>query len=70
MFPRDMVCLRKISVETVHEEDTEDDDDDNDYNNNNNNKINAGTSDVSTMNSNTRISATRCSLGTWFFSGT
>jgi len=33
------------------------------------NGVNAGTSDMSTMNSNTRIAATRCSLGTWFVSG-
>jgi hypothetical protein len=31
--------------------------------------VNTGTSDVSTMNSNIRIAATRCSLGTWFVSG-
>jgi hypothetical protein len=30
MFPRDMVCLRNMSVDTVHKGDTEDDDDDND----------------------------------------
>jgi hypothetical protein len=36
MFPRDMVCLRNISVDTLHKGDTEDDDDDNDNNNNNN----------------------------------
>jgi len=30
MFPRDMVCLRNISVDTLHKEDTED---------NNNNSI-------------------------------
>ena len=35
MFPRDMVCLRNISVDTLHKGDNEDDDDDN---NNNNNK--------------------------------
>jgi hypothetical protein len=35
MFPRDMVCLRNISVDTLHKGDTEDDDDDD---NNNNNK--------------------------------
>ena len=29
MFPRDMVCLRNISVDTLHKGDTEDDDDDN-----------------------------------------
>ena len=32
MFPRDMVCLRNISVDTLHEGDTED-------NNNNNNNV-------------------------------
>jgi len=39
MFPRDMVCLRSISVDTLHKGDTEDDDDDN--NNGSNNSINA-----------------------------
>jgi hypothetical protein len=38
MFPRDMVCLRNISVDTLHKGDAEDDDDDD--NNNNNNNIN------------------------------
>jgi hypothetical protein len=34
-----MVCLRHISVDTLHKGDTEEDDDDeNDNNNNNNNK--------------------------------
>jgi len=33
------------------------------------NGVNAGTSDMSTMNTNTRIAAIRCSLGTWFVSG-
>jgi len=33
------------------------------------NGVNAGTSDVSTMNSYTRIAATQCSLGPWFISG-
>jgi len=33
------------------------------------NGVNAGTSDMSTMNSYIRIVATRCSLGTWFVSG-
>ena len=37
MFPRDMVCLRNRSVDTLHKGDTEDDDDDDDNNNNNNN---------------------------------
>jgi hypothetical protein len=34
VFPKDMVCLRNISVDTPHKEDTED----NNNNNNNNNK--------------------------------
>ena len=40
MFPRDMVFLRNMSVDTLHKGDTEDDDDDadaDDDNNNNNN---------------------------------
>ena len=37
MFPRDMVCLRNVSVDTLHKGDTEDDDDDDNNNNNNNN---------------------------------
>jgi len=43
VFPRDMVCLRNISVDTLHKGDTEDDDDDDndddddDDNNNNHN---------------------------------
>jgi len=36
MFPKDMVCLRNISVDTLYKGDTDDDDDDD--NNNNNNK--------------------------------
>jgi hypothetical protein len=39
LFPRDMVCLRNISVDTLHKGDTEDDDDDDDDNNNNNIEI-------------------------------
>jgi len=39
MFPRDMVCLRNISVYTLHKGDTkEDDDGDDDDDDNNNNK--------------------------------
>ena len=34
------------------------------------NGVNAGTSDICTMNSYIRIVATQCSLGTWFVSGT
>jgi hypothetical protein len=34
-----MVCLRNISVDTLHKGDTEDDDDDDDNNNNNNNNV-------------------------------
>jgi len=30
MFRRDMVCLRDMSVDTLHKGDTEDDDDDDD----------------------------------------
>ena len=30
LFPRDMICLRNISVDTLHKGDAEDDDDDND----------------------------------------
>jgi hypothetical protein len=37
VFPRDMVCLRNISVDTLHKGDTEDNNDDNDNNINNNN---------------------------------
>ena len=40
MFPRDVVCLRNISVDTLHKGDTEDDDDDDDDDNNNNNTPN------------------------------
>jgi hypothetical protein len=39
MFPRDMVCLRNISVDTLYKGDTEVDDGDDDDNNNNNNNI-------------------------------
>jgi glycerol-3-phosphate cytidylyltransferase-like family protein len=80
VFPREMICLRNICVDTLHKGDTDDDDDDDDSNNNNNNNlesanvkryngVNTETSDMSTMNSNTSIAATRCSLGTWFVSG-
>jgi hypothetical protein len=37
VFPRDMVCLRNISVDTLHKGDTDYDNDDDDNNNNNNN---------------------------------
>jgi hypothetical protein len=33
------------------------------------NGVNAGTSDIRTMNSYIRVAATRCFLGTWFVSG-
>ena len=36
VFPRDIDCLRNISVNTLHKGDDDDDDDD-DYNNKNNN---------------------------------
>jgi hypothetical protein len=29
LFPRDIVCLRNISINTLHEGDDDDDDDDN-----------------------------------------
>jgi hypothetical protein len=35
-----MVCLRNISVDTLHKGDTDDDDDDDDDDNNNNNNRN------------------------------
>jgi len=34
------------------------------------NGVNAGTSNIRTMNSYIRIVATQCSVGTWFVSGT
>jgi hypothetical protein len=37
-----MVCLRIISVDTLHKGDTDDDDDDDDDNNNNNNNMQQG----------------------------
>ena len=40
VFPRDMICLRNISIDTLHKGDTEDDDDDDDDDNNNNNNNN------------------------------
>jgi hypothetical protein len=46
VFPRDVVCLRNISVDTLQKGDTDDDDDnddddddDDDNNNNNNNNV-------------------------------
>jgi len=50
MFPVDMVCLRNISVDTLHTGDTEDDDDD-DNNNNNNNNNNTGHTNLTGPNS-------------------
>jgi len=38
VFPRNIVCLRNISVNTLHKGDDDDDDDDDDNNNNNNMK--------------------------------
>ena len=37
MFPRDVVCLKNISVDTLHKGDTHDDDDDDDDDDNHNN---------------------------------
>ena len=42
MFPRDMVCLRNISVDTLHKGDTEDNNNNNDNNNKNNTLILSG----------------------------
>jgi len=36
MFPRDTVCLRNISVDTLHKGDTEDNNNNTNTNNNNN----------------------------------
>jgi len=38
VFPRDMVCLRTICINTLHKGYDDDDDDDDDNNNNNNNQ--------------------------------
>ena len=38
VFPRDIICLRNISINTLHKGDDDDDDDD-DNNNNNNNSV-------------------------------
>ena len=42
MFPRGIVCLRNMSISTLHKgdyDDDDDDDDDDDNNNNNNNSM-------------------------------
>ena len=46
MFPRDMVCLRNMSVDILHKGDTEDNNDDDDNNNNNNNNVTANRPDI------------------------
>ena len=52
MFPRDIVCLRNMSISTLHKGDDDDDDNDNDDddddNNNNNNNNNCGCSIIRT----------------------
>jgi len=50
VFPRDTVCLRNISINTLHKgyDDGDDDDDDDNNNNNNNNNTNNFGSDLST----------------------
>jgi len=40
LFPRDIVCLRYISINTLHKGDDDDDDDDDDDNNKDNNNNN------------------------------
>ena len=39
VFPKDIVCLRNISINTLHKGEDDDDDDDDDNNNNNNNVV-------------------------------
>jgi hypothetical protein len=39
LFPRDIDCLRNISINTLHKGDVDDDDDDNNNNNINNNNF-------------------------------
>jgi hypothetical protein len=39
VFPRDMVCLKNISVDTLHKGDTEDNNNNNNNNNNNSDRI-------------------------------
>jgi hypothetical protein len=55
-----MVCLRNISVDTLHKGDTNDDDDDNNNNNNNN---------TCSTNCKYRTAAMLCTLETWPVSG-
>jgi hypothetical protein len=50
VFPRDIVCLRNIFINTLHKGDNDDDDDnDNDNNNNNNNNNNTQTQTLSSL---------------------
>jgi hypothetical protein len=58
-----------FSQNYVIEIDDDNDDDDNNNNNNNNNRVNTGTSDIGTINSNNGTAAILYSLGAWFFSG-
>jgi len=39
VFPRDIVCLRNMSISSLHKGDYDDDDDDDDNNNNNTNSL-------------------------------
>jgi len=39
LFPRDIICLRNISINTLHKGDDDGDDDDVDNNNNNNKEV-------------------------------
>jgi hypothetical protein len=72
MFSRDMVCLRNTSVDTLHKGDI--------YDIiiiiiitinifENANVEMESRQELCTMNSNTRIAATQCFLGTWFVLG-
>ena len=55
VFPRDMVCLRNISVDTLHKGDTDDDDDDD--------------NNTCSTNCKYRTAAMLCTLETWPVSG-
>ena len=47
LFPRDIVCLRNVGVNTLHKDDDDDDDDNNNNNNNNNNNKIGATGTIS-----------------------
>jgi len=55
VFPRDIICPRNISINTLHKGDDDDDDDDNNNNNNNNNSNYNTGNNWSHQNSNKRF---------------